>query len=61
MRKSQQQGKITRITLADQSEMSVTVDIARLMRKVCLMFDKAVDMDGDNINNVCNTLTTRFI
>jgi len=41
--------------------MSVTVDIARFMRKVYLMSGRAVDMDGDNINNKCNTLTTRFI
>ena len=41
--------------------MSVTVDIERFMRKVRLMSDRAVDTDGDNINNIGNTLTTRFI
>ena len=45
----------------DQSETSVMVDIARFMRKVCLMSGRAVNMDSDNINNICNTLTTRFI
>ena len=45
----------------DQFETSVTVDIARFMRKFCLKFDRAVDIDGDHINNICNTLTTRFI
>ena len=55
------QGKITRIALTYQYETSVTVDIARFMRNVYLMFSRAVDTNADNINNICNTLTTRFI
>ena len=55
------QGKITLTSLTNQSKMIVTVDIARFMRKACLMSGREVDMDGDNINNICKTLTKRFI
>ena len=41
--------------------MSVIVDIVRFMTKVCLMPGRAIDTDDDNINNICNTLATRFI
>ena len=41
--------------------MSVMVDIERFMRKVYLISGRVVDMDNDSINNICNTLTTRFI
>jgi len=61
MRQSQKQGKITKTTLTDRSEMGVMVDIASFMRKVYLMSDRVVDIDSDNINNICNTLTIRFI
>ena len=61
MLQSQPQGKITQTTLMDQSEMSVTVDIARFMRKVCLMSNRAVNMDGDNINNKINIIAYKLV